>query len=189
MARPINLLNARFVQTTKVVGLHADGGGLYLEVDKGGAKRWTFIWRTGTTRRQMGLGGTLVTDLVDARAMADTARRQVAKGLDPIAERNAERASGRTFGEAADELLISLKPQWRNPKHAYQWDYSLKTLAKPIRHLTVDAVTTQHMVELLKPIWGTINETASRTRGRIERVLDAERAAGNRSGENPARWK
>lgn len=189
MARPINLLSARFVQTTKVAGLHSDGGGLYFEVDAGGGKRWTFIWRTGKTRRQMGLGGTLVTDLVEARAMADTARRQLAKGLDPIAERKAARASGRTFGEAADELLAALKPQWRNPKHAYQWEYSLTVLAKPIRHLAVDAITTAHMVDLLKPIWSTINETASRTRGRIERVLDAEKAAGNRTGENPARWK
>lgn len=60
-------------------------------------------------------------------------------------------------------------------------------LAKPIRHLAVDTITTAHMVDLLKPIWSTIKETASRTRGRIERVLDAEKAAGNRTGENPAR--
>lgn len=189
MARPINLLSARFVTTTKVAGLHSDGGGLYLEVDKTGSKRWTFIWRVGKARRQMGLGGLLVTDLAEARALADTARRQIAKGLDPIAERKAALASGRTFGQAADELLVALRPEWRNPKHISQWEYSLKVLAKPIRHLAVDAVTTQHMVDLLKPLWNTINETASRTRGRIERVLDAEKAAGNRTGENPARWK
>lgn len=189
MALPINLLSARFVATTKVAGLHSDGGGLYLEVDKGGGKRWTFIWRRGKVRRQMGLGGVLVTDLAEARAMADTARRQLAKGLDPIAERKAALSSGRTFGLAADELLEALKPQWRNPKHAYQWEYSLKTLAKPIREKAVDAITTQDMLDLLKPIWSTINETAARTRGRIERVLDAEKAAGNRTGENPARWK
>lgn len=189
MARPINLLSARFVATTKEAGLHADGGGLYLEVDKGGGKRWTFIWRVGPKRRQMGLGGVQVTDLAEARRMADTARRKVAKGLDPIAERRAAQAAGRTFGDAADELLETLRPEWRNSKHAYQWEYSLQTLAKPIRHLPVDAVTTADIVDLLKPLWGTINETAARTRGRIERVLDAEKAAGRRSGENPARWK
>nr|WP_306002450.1 hypothetical protein [Brevundimonas sp. C43] len=42
---------------------------------------------------------------------------------------------------------------------------------------------------MLKPIWTTTPETASRTRGRIERVLNAKRAAGNRTCENPARWK
>src|SRR5262249_47640499 len=39
------------------------------------------------------------------------------------------------------------------------------------------------------PIWETKHETASRVRGRIERVLDAARAKGLRSGENPARWR
>lgn len=189
MARPINLLSARFVTTTKEPGLHADGGGLYLEVDKGGGKRWTYIWRVGKARRQMGLGGLLTTDLATARQMADTARRQLAQGLDPIAERKAARAGSRTFGQAADELIESLKPEWTNAKHVYQWEYSLKTLAKPIREKPVDQVTTADVVEILKPIWSDTNETAARTRGRIERVLDAEKAKGNRTGENPARWR
>ncbi|WP_306002449.1 Arm DNA-binding domain-containing protein [Brevundimonas sp. C43] len=114
MARPINLLSARFVATTKNVGLHSDGGGLYLEVDKGGGKRWTFTWRTGGTRRQMGLGGILPTDLVEAREMADGTRKQIARGLDPIAERKTARAKGRTFGEAADAPSKALAPEWRN---------------------------------------------------------------------------
>jgi len=41
----------------------------------------------------------------------------------------------------------------------------------------------------LKPIWSKKAETASRLRGRIERVLDAAKAQGLRSGENPARWR
>ena len=189
MARGIKLLSARFVDTTKKPGLHADGGGLYLEVDKTGGKRWSFIWRVGPKRRQMGLGGVQVTSLAEAREAAEIARKQVAKGLDPIAERKAARTVGRTFGEAADELLEALKPQWRNAKHAYQWEYSLQVLAAPIRHMPVDVVSTTDIIDMLKPLWATTNETASRTRGRIERVLDAEKAAGNRTGENPARWK
>ncbi len=39
------------------------------------------------------------------------------------------------------------------------------------------------------PIWLTKSETASRLRGRIERVLDFAKARGMRSGENPARWR
>jgi integrase len=189
MARPINRLSSRFVQAVKTPGLHADGGGLYLEVDKTGGKRWTFIWRTGKSRRQMGLGGLLATDLVDARAMANAARRQVAKGFDPIAERRAKLAGARTFGEAADELLKSLQPEWRNDKHAYQWRYSLETIAAPLRALAIDAVDTTAILGVLQPIWNETPETAARTRGRIERVLDAEKAKGNRAGENPARWK
>jgi integrase len=42
---------------------------------------------------------------------------------------------------------------------------------------------------VLAPIWQTKAETAARLRGRIERVLDAARVKGLRSGENPARWR
>ena len=42
---------------------------------------------------------------------------------------------------------------------------------------------------MLQPIWTGKPETASRLRGRIERVLDAAKAQGYRSGENPARWR
>jgi integrase len=42
---------------------------------------------------------------------------------------------------------------------------------------------------VLKPLWQSIPETASRLRGRIEAVLDFAKARGLRSGENPALWK
>jgi integrase len=41
----------------------------------------------------------------------------------------------------------------------------------------------------LKPIWQVKPETASRLRGRIEKILDAAKAKGFREGENPARWR
>ena len=62
--------------------------------------------------------------------------------------------------------------------------YAESILAKP-----VDAVTTDDILELLKPIWLTKRETASRVRQRIERVLDAAGVKGLRSGDNPARWR
>ena len=45
MARQINRLSARRVQTLADPGRHADGGGLYLVVDKREGKRWVFIYR------------------------------------------------------------------------------------------------------------------------------------------------
>jgi integrase len=53
----------------------------------------------------------------------------------------------------------------------------------------VDKVTTDDVLSVLKPIWNQKPETASRLRGRIERVLDAAKAQGLRTGENPARWR
>src|SRR5260370_27202803 len=45
------------------------------------------------------------------------------------------------------------------------------------------------VTKVLEPIWSTKPETASRVRGRIERVLDWAKVRGFRQGENPARWR
>jgi integrase len=58
-----------------------------------------------------------------------------------------------------------------------------------LRSKRVDEIETGDVLEVLKPIWTEKPETASRLRGRIERVLDAAKAHGLRSGENPARWR
>jgi integrase len=45
------------------------------------------------------------------------------------------------------------------------------------------------VLECLTPIWTSKPETASRLRGRIERVLNAAKAERLRSGENPCAWR
>ncbi|HEY8248407.1 MAG TPA: integrase arm-type DNA-binding domain-containing protein [Hyphomicrobium sp.] len=51
MPRQINRLSSRTVQTIARRGRHADGAGLYLIVDKSGAKRWAFLYRDRRTKR------------------------------------------------------------------------------------------------------------------------------------------
>jgi integrase len=78
---------------------------------------------------------------------------------------------------------------WRNAKHRWQWTATLSTFAYPvIGKLPVGAIDTPLIMKILTPIWATKNETASRLRGRIEKILDWAKVAGYRSGENPARW-
>ena len=79
---------------------------------------------------------------------------------------------------------------WQNGKHADQWQNTLETYAGPvIGELAVKDVDTGHVLRILEPIWSKKPETATRLRGRIERVLDYARVRGYRSGENPARWR
>ena len=126
--------------------------------------------------------------LADAREKAASARRKVAAGLNPIDER--KRASGvPTFGEMADQVWETLSPGFRNAKHKAQWKSTVATYAAPLSNKPVDTITTDDVLAVLKPIWTTKPETASRVRGRIEKVLDAAKAKGFREGENPARWR
>src|SRR4051794_10683931 len=116
MVRHINRLSARRVQTLTKPGRHSDGGGLYLVVDKGGGKRWVFIYRCRRTGRlrEMGLGGFTSVPLASARARASEARTQLAGGRDPIDARKAADAGQPTFGAVSDEIVASLEPGWRN---------------------------------------------------------------------------
>ncbi|WP_425292921.1 phage integrase central domain-containing protein [Kaistia soli] len=59
----------------------------------------------------------------------------------------------------------------------------------PLRPLRVDQITVDDIEDVLKPIWTAKRETASRLRGRIEKVLDAAIAKGHRKDLNPARWR
>jgi len=78
---------------------------------------------------------------------------------------------------------------FRNAKHRAQWRTTLTTHAAPIWNKRLADIETDDVLACLKPIWQTKSETASRVRGRIERVLDAAAARGLRSRDNPVRWR
>ncbi len=192
MARQLRKLSARTVASLMTPGKHGDGGGLYLDIDKDGRRRWIFLAIANGKRREMGLGGSPAVSLADARAKADEARKLVAAGVDPI---EARREAGKpeagkpTFGECADKFVEAKSAEWRNDKHRAQWKMTLEKYAAPLRPRPVDEIDTAAVLPVLRPLWQTRPETASRLRGRIESVLDAAKAEGHRSGENPARWK
>ena len=68
---------------------------------------------------------------------------------------------------------------------------TLTTYCAPIRKTAVDAIDTEAVLSILKPLWERAPETASRLRGRIETVLDAAKARGliGPHVANPARWR
>ena len=189
MAREINRLSARTVATLKEPGRHSDGGGLYLVVDKSGAKRWAYLFRWEGKLKEMGLGGVISVPLAKARERAATAREQVADGVNPIAARRRKSADGVLFGVFAEELLSSLDSQWRNDKHRKQWRTSLQRHAPEIWSGPIASISTDDLLRALQPIWTSKAETASRVRARIERILDAATTKNLRAGDNPARWR
>jgi hypothetical protein len=84
----------------------------------------------------MGLGGLAKVSLATARDMAAEARKTLALGLDPIAEkrrrqseREQEHSRAKTFGEFADEYIAEHEKGWRNAKHRQQWRNTLTTHA------------------------------------------------------------
>ena len=193
MVNKINRLSARAVSTATKPGRHADGGNLYLRVDRSGAKRWVFFYRLNGRQREAGLGGSNYLSLARAREIAAGMRELLAQGLDPLDARLAGRVASAarvTFGAVADALLAAKASGLRNAKHRGQWAMTLKVYAAPLRPLPVAEVSTQDVLKVLQPLWQAKPETASRLRGRIEAVIDAARSAGHIDDRatNPARW-
>jgi integrase len=187
MGKQINKLTARTLSTVTKPGRHSDGGGLYLNVTESGAKSWLFMYEIAGRRRELGLGPARDVPLALVRELASEARSHLVAGRDPLAMR--AKPAVMTFRQAADGLIESMSPSWRNAKHRAQWTMTLSVYCAVLAALPVADVTTEDVLRVLKPLWLAKPETASRLRGRIERVLDFAKARGMRSGENPARWR
>lgn len=197
MAKRAAGLTARQVQTRTTPGLFADGGGLYLQIGPGGAKSWIFRFQMAGRRRDMGLGSAALFSLAEARDKAFAARKAVAMGIDPIAEREAGRRARdvdstrtMTFRDCAEGYIQAHKAGWRSPKSLTAWQRTLASYVYPTTGaLPVQAIDTAIITRAIEPIWGEKPETAGRIRGRIELILDWATARGYRQGENPARWR
>lgn len=191
-----------------MAGMTNDGAGLYFKVGKTGGASWIFRYKIAGKSRDMGLGKYPEIGLAEARDKATDARKLAKAGIDPLAARDTERERQRleqdaalaaleaakakavTFKDVALDYIAAHRAGWKNAKHAQQWENTLETYAYPaMGNLSTADVTTEHVLEVLKPIWTTKPETASRLRNRIELVLDAAKARGLRGGHNPARWR
>jgi integrase len=197
-SKQLHRLNALKVSRETTPGYYADGGGLYLQISSSGSRSWIYRFSLARRAREMGLGALAAVSLAEARALASASRKLVSEGVDPIEARNVDREriaaaatpNGLTFKQAATDYIEAQRSSWKNKKHAQQWENTLSTYAyKTIGNLDVSEVDTPMIVRILQPIWSKKPETASRVRGRIEAVLDAAKALGKRSGENPARWR
>lgn len=187
MGRELNRLSARAVATLATPGRHADGGGLHLVIAPGGSRKWVFRFTLGGKTHDLGLGSAREVSLAEARQKAAAHRDAIRRGENPKTEKTKEAAP--LFGAFALEYVDTMKSQWRNEKHVAQWKMTLTSYAEPLHGLALDAIGTDDVLGVLKPLWGRVPETAERLRGRIEAVLDAAKAKGWRAGENPARWR
>ena len=185
---PSKGLSAAFVRQSKSPGRYGDGGGLYLVVDPSGASRWILRVMVGGRRRDIGLGGSSVVTLAEARDKARDLRRAAKTGVDPVAARRAERDGVPTFEACAKVVHKSRLAHWKNGKHTAQWLSTLEAYAFPtIGRLPINRIGTAEVLKLLLPIWTEKPETARRVLQRVSNVIDYGSASGLRSGENPCR--
>ncbi len=180
-------LSAAMVRTVQEPGKYHDGGGLglYLRVEKNGARFWVQRIVIRGKRRELGLGSPPLVSLAKARETALDNRRLARAGGDPLAEKRRTEAV-LTFEAAARTVHEMHRPSWRNAKHAAQFMATLETYAFPrIGSRKMADVTTADVLAVLTPIWLAKPETARRVRQRIGTVMKWAVAQGWRQ-DNPA---
>lgn len=139
-------------------------------------------------RKDIGLGSAKTVSLAEARDAAFMARKKLAQGIDPVAERKQERRVVPTFRDAADMVHQEHQAGWKNGKHQKQWITTLETYAYPsLGHRLVSDIEGPAIRDVLAPIWLSKPETARRVRQRIGAVLDWSDAKGFRAREAPMR--
>src|SRR4051794_36354538 len=192
-------LTAKQIQHAKPGERLGDGNGLRLDVDQSGNSSWIFRFTSPVTGKErfMGLGPARDVSLAQARDAAAKARALIRQREDPIEARRADRAEAKveasraiTFQVYAEQFIAGREGAWKNPRHRQAWRNSLRDYVFPaIGHLPIANVDTAAVLQVLRPIWDTKTETASRLRGRIEAILSAAKVEGLRTGDNPAAWR
>ena len=219
MAQTLHRLTVKQVDATAPGKSVSDGGGLLYRSTGKGQGKWAFKFTSPdqdfraaqkakgskSIQRERGLGAYPAVTLAQAREKASAVRDVLAKGLDPIeAERQAEdyarlRADNLrrdeeeralTFGRYADECFLPVVlPGFSNAAHIQQWQATFHTHAASLRDKPLASITREDVLAVLRPIWTTKNETASRSRQRIERLFAHAIQNGKFRGDNPASWR
>jgi hypothetical protein len=95
-----------------------DFDGLYLLVCKNGSKLWRFAYRFDRKQKGIALGAYPEVTLAEARDRREAARKLLASGKDPSAERRLEKiakaAGGNSFREVAEEFLAKQRREGRS---------------------------------------------------------------------------
>jgi len=143
--------------------------------------------------------------LADARRRATELNAMLAQGRDPHEEKQiaidlkkevevkrvqAGKRLQNTFEKLAYETIDHREPSWSDPKARKTWENSLGRYAFPvIGHLPVSEIETEHIVQILAPIWHTKYSTAKKVRQRMEAVFSRAIYYKLRPANNPAAYK
>jgi len=175
-------LSAAFVRSAPV-GKHNDGDGLWLHKHSSASAKWFFRFTRHGRRREMGLGSLSDVSLQMARELADAAREQVKRRVDPIQQREREsRDAARTdnsLRKIAEEAFEARKAELRDDGMAGRWFSPLELHVLPrLGDVPVSEIDQRMIKDTLAPIWHPKAATARKAINRLGLVLQHAAALG-----------
>lgn len=163
------------------------GQNLYIQENASGSESWIVRVRINGKQIWRGLGNVKYVSKKQAREDAQRILLALRSGDAPIAMRTAP-----TFSEILPLALNDIQNarQWKDTKMRRRWESTLASIAVPVLgKMPVDRIETNDVLRCLKPTWITKPVITSRTRMRIEAVLNWCTMKKYRKGPNPATWK
>jgi integrase len=165
---------------------------MFLERTQTGAS-WRLKFRHGARRveRSFTLGQYPTLSLADAREARNEARKLVAKGIDPVQQRRADRAAqwrtaDYTLQAVADEWFEHMRPAWRKEHQAIVLRTFRRDVFPSLGALPIATIETSHISAIIKgQARRGATEVARKTKQHLERLFDYARASGYRA-DNPA---
>lgn len=163
---------------------YGDGRGLWLMVDPNGKKSWAYLYTINKRSRHMGLGSIDDLDLDAARDRALELRRLVKRGIDPLAQLQAERAANQgrvplaerpvpTFEQVAEDVRDIRIKELTNEKVKAGWLSSLTTYVYPhVKGVPIDQVSYGDLAKALEGLRHDHPDTARKLRFKILNILD-----------------
>lgn len=159
-----------------------DGRGLFLLVQPQGGKWWRWRYRYRRREKMISLGVYPDVSLSMARDRRDAARRLLANGVDPSAQRQSEKEALRLSSQATFEIvsrsyLATLAQKVRHGKGSIKtykkakWMLETFIFPKLGRRLIAEITANELLVELKKIEAKGMNETARRTKQRCGKVF------------------
>ena len=169
---------ARNINPTDAAIPHGNITGLALHPSSTkGHGKWVLRYVSPVTskRRNAGLGSYPEVTIAEAARRATAMRTLLLEGKDPLEEKTKveeEKPKVPTFEQAAHTLHQDLLPGWKNPKHGQQWINTMKDYVFPkLGGKFLHEIQPGDVAEVLKPIWLTKAETASRVKQRMHAVM------------------
>lgn len=186
-------LTHQFVANTTKPGRYFDAGSnLHLLVRSGPVgpnKYWIYRFTLERKRHERSLGVFPSVSLSEARKLAIDLSAKINNGVNVAEIPKDSDDINQLFKDYSSAWIELNKGLWSNAKHYRQWISTLESYVYPrIGNKTLSDIGTDDVMFILKPIWSTKTESASRIRERVERILSAAIAEGRREGPNPASW-
>ncbi len=135
----------------------SDSGGLFIEILPAGGKYWRMKYRLQGKENCLALGVYPTVTLIEARAARDTAKKQIAEGLNPAHERKREKQETiikqeHSFKAIADEWLKNRAEHW-SKKHVKKITNLLKKDVFPyLRARPIAEITAAEILSVIRRI-------------------------------------